>query len=293
VAIIDALVNFRRFLKRRNHSPHTVKNYLNRVKHFVVWLDVPLEKATPVKVLAYIDHLLEKRLKPSTINYHLLSIRRFYDYLAHEEGIEVGNPVRRGQALRLPRPLPRCLKEEELTSLFGAIRRPRDRALFLLMLRSGLRVEEVAKLSLEALDLNRSRVHVHQGKGGKDRVVYISPDTYRALTEYLQLRPRVKARQIFLVEKGPCTGKPLSVRGIQKRLEYYARKTRVTVSCHQLRHTMATQLLNADADLATIQDLLGHTWITTTQRYCKVSNLKVKRDYYKAMEVVMHRTLPE
>jgi len=83
------------------------------------------------------------------------------------------------------------------------------------------------------------------------------------------------------------------VRGIQKRMEYYARKTRVTVSCHHLRHTMATQMLNADADLATIQDLLGHTWITTTQRYCKVSNLKVQRDYYKAMEVVMHRTLPE
>ena len=286
-------MNFRRFLKRRNHSPHTVKNYLNRVKHFVVWLDVPLEEATPVKILAYIDHLLEKRLKPSTSNYHLLSIRRFYDYLAHEERIEVGNPVRRGQALRLPKPLPRCLKEEEVATLFGAIRRPRDQALFLLMLRSGLRVEEVANLTLEALDLTRGRVHVHHGKGGKDRVVYVSLDTHRALMEYLQLRPRVKAKQVFLVEKGPYTGKPLSVRGIQKRLEYYARKTRVTASCHHLRHTMATQLLNADADLATIQDLLGHTWITTTQRYCKVSNLKVKRDYYKAMEVVMHRTLPE
>ena len=259
----------------------------------MVWLDVPLEEVTPLKVLAYIDHLLDKRLKPSTINYHLLSIRRFYDYLAHEEKVAVGNPVRRGHALRLPRPLPRCLKEEELTALFGAIQRPRDRALFLLMLRSGLRVEEVANLSLEALDLIRGRVHVHHGKGGKDRVVYISPDTHRALVEYLQLRPRVKAKQVFLVEKGPYTGKPLSVRGIQKRLEYYARKTGVTVSCHHLRHTMATQLLNADADLATIQDLLGHTWITTTQRYCKVSNLKVKRDYYKAMEVVMHRTLPE
>ena len=119
-------MNFRRFLKRRNHSPHTVKNYLNRLKHFVVWLDVPLEEATPVKVLRYIDHLLDKRLKPSTINYHLLSIRRFYDYLAHEEGVAVGNPVKRGHALRLPKPLPRYLKEEELTTLFGgAIKRPR------------------------------------------------------------------------------------------------------------------------------------------------------------------------
>ena len=84
-------------------------------------------------------------------------------------------------------------------------------------------------------------------------------------------------------------GKPLSVRGIQKRIEYYARKSQLNVSCHRLRHTMATQLLNADAGLATIQDLLGHGQITTTQRYCRIANLKVQRDYYKAMEVVMQR----
>ena len=84
-------------------------------------------------------------------------------------------------------------------------------------------------------------------------------------------------------------GTPLSVRGIQKRIEYYARKSELNVSCHRLRHTMATQLLNADADLATIQDLLGHGQITTTQRYCRVANLKVQRDYYKAMEVVLQR----
>ena len=77
---------------------------------------------------------------------------------------------------------------------------------------------------------------------------------------------------------------------IQKRIEYYTKKSKVRVSCHQLRHTMATQLLNADADLATIQDLLGHGQITTTQRYCWVSNLKVQRDYYKAIEVVLQRT---
>ena len=86
--------------------------------------------------------------------------------------------------------------------------------------------------------------------------------------------------------------KPITVRGIQKRIEYYAKKSKVSASCHQLRHTMATQLLNADADLTTIQDLLGHTRITTTQRYCTVSNLKVERDYYKAIEVVLQRIQP-
>ena len=117
----------------------------------------------------------------------------------------------------------------------------------------------------------------------------MSEDARSALSAYMEKRSS-KAKALFLVQKGPMRGKPLSVRGIQKRIEYYARKSDLNVSCHRLRHTMATQLLNADADLATIQDLLGHGQITTTQRYCRVANLKVQRDYYKAMEVVLQRT---
>ena len=126
-------------------------------------------------------------------------------------------------------------------------------------------------------------------KGGKDRVVYLSGDALEALSAYLRKRPPSRVRKIFLVEKGDYKGSPLSMRGIQKRMEYYARKAGLKVSCHQLRHTMATQLLNADADLVVIQDLLGHNQIRTTQRYCKVSNLKVQRDYHRAIDKVMLR----
>jgi hypothetical protein len=129
-------------------------------------------------------------------------------------------------------------------------------------------------------------------KGSKDRVVYLSENTSAALAEYLKKRGVLKVKRMFLVQKGPMKGKPISVRGIQKRMEHYAKKSAIEVSCHQLRHTMATQLLNADADLVAIQDLLGHSRIATTQRYCRVSNLKVQRDYYKAIEVVLQRTLP-
>jgi site-specific recombinase XerD len=117
----------------------------------------------------------------------------------------------------------------------------------------------------------------------------VSEDARSALLTYLAKRSS-KAKRLFLVQKGPMRGNPLSIRGIQKRIEYYGRKSGLSVSCHRLRHTMATQLLNADADLATIQDLLGHGQITTTQRYCRVANLKVQRDYYKAMKVVLQRT---
>lgn len=262
---------------------------MNILKHFALWVKVPIEEVTYKEIQEYIGYLLDKRLKPKTINCHLVCIRGYYDYLYHEEGLRITNPVKERCSLRLSKPLPRHLKEEEIDTLFDAIKNRRDRAMFRVMLRCGLRVEEVANLTIGAIDLKRRRIFVYNGKGGKDRMVYISNDAYHALANYLKIRSTSKVKKVFLVEKGVYKGKPISVRGIQKRIEYYARKTGLKVSCHRLRHTMATQLLNAEAQLVTIQDLLGHHCITTTQRYSNVSNLKVQRDYYKAMAIVMRK----
>ena len=284
------IINFRRHLKRRNYSKHTIKYYLNIIKQYVIWVDVALELATPEKVDMYIDHLLRKRMHPASINLYLAIIRVFYDYLKYEEKVDLINPVNRNRRLRVPRPLPRSLRDQEVEKLFGAIKNKRDIAMFKLMLRCGLRVEEVSNLTLGVIDFKRRKLIVQQGKGGKGRVVYISNDARDALKAYLKLRSRNRTKRIFLVEKGTYKGQAISVRGIQKRIEYYAKKTRINVSCHRLRHTMATQLLNAEAEVETIQDLLGHNWITTTQRYCRVSNLKVQRDYFKAMRNVLQRS---
>jgi site-specific recombinase XerD len=289
MVIINWIVNYRRFMKRRNYSPHTIRNYMCTLRQFVLWLDVPVEEATNKQILHYIDLLLDQGLKPKTINCHLDSIRGFYEYLREGENLPIANPVKRGYVLRLSNPLPRYVRDEDIRKLFDVMRTARDRAIFMLMLRCGLRVEEVANLTIGAMDLKRRKIIVQQGKGGKGRVVYLSKDAFDALVHYLRVRPSSRAKRLFLVEKGTYYGRAISVRGIQKRIEYYARKAGVKVSCHQLRHTMATQLLNADADLVTIQDLLGHSRIKTTQRYCKVSNLKVQRDYFKAMEVIMNR----
>jgi site-specific recombinase XerD len=279
---------YRRFLKRRNFSPHTVKNYMSILSRFTDWLIIPFTEVTRKEMGSYVDHLMEKCLSAKTITCHLQTIRLFFDYLNDDEGIKTVNPVRK-ISIRLPKPLPRHLKDDQVRKFFAIITDSRDKAMFMVMLRCGLRVEEVSRLTVDAVELTRNRLFVANGKGRKDRVVYLSKDARFALDAYLTRRSS-KAKHMFLVQKGPLTGTPISVRGIQKRIEYYARESKVKVSCHSLRHTMATQLLNADADLSTIQDLLGHTHITTTQRYCRVSNLKVQRDYYNAIELVMQRS---
>jgi site-specific recombinase XerD len=287
----DAIIHWRRYLKRRNCSPNTVKSYLCAIKSFALWLDVPIEHVTHAKISHYIDELMRRRLKPKTINCQLNGIRQFYYYLRDEGVLDITNPVKNTHAQKMSRPLPRHLKDEQVESFFQIITRPRDRAMFMLMVRCGLRVEEVAQLTFGAVDYKHRKLLIEDGKGGKDRIVYLSQDAHQTLTTYLRVRPSSRTRRIFLVEKGPCTGQPISIRGIQKRMEHYARKTKLRVSCHQLRHTMATQLLNADADLCTIQDLLGHSNVKTTQRYCRVSNLKVQRDYFKAMEAIMRQNI--
>jgi len=292
MAITDSIIGFRQSLKRKNYSRCTIRDYMNTIKQFVIWVDCPIEKVDRRKILSFIDSLLDRRLHPKTINCYLDSIRSFYKYLKEEEDIEIENPVKSGYLLRLPKPLPRFLQDEEVGKLFKVIMGARDRAIFYLMLRCGLRVEETAGLMLDDLDLRRGTIIVKSGKGARGRMVHMSADAHSAIKEYLRVRQSVRTKALFLVDKGALKGKPISVRGIQKRLELYTRKSGLRVCCHELRHTMATQLLNAGADLTVIQDLLGHSRVATTQRYCRVSNLKVQNDYYKAMDLVVKRTSP-
>ncbi len=271
-------------------SAYTIKNYLHRLQLFVVWVSIPVESVNLDHIKSYIDVLLDKGLTAQTINAHLIAIRRFYNYLIDEENSNLLNPVKKGLSLRIPSPLPRHVQDTNVRHFFESVEKPRDKAMFMLMLRCGLRVNEVANLTLNSIDYSRSQIMVRGGKGNKDRVVYISNDAASALATYLRKRKITSEQGVFLVEKGVHSGKPISVRGIQKRIEHYAKKSGVPISCHQLRHTMATQLLNADAALVSIQDLLGHTRIKTTQRYCRLSNNKAQRDYYRAMEKILEQT---
>jgi site-specific recombinase XerD len=282
----DSIIDFRRFLKRRNFSSHTIKNYLNSIKQFVLWLDTPIEEVTCDKVFEYMGYLIDKRLSPQTINSNLYRIRAFYNFLHFDKELPIEVPFKKTSRLKPPKPLPQFLRDEDVEKFFSVVKKSRDMAMFKVMLRCGLRVEEVSKLTIKAIDLKQKRLLVIRGKGKKDRMTYISEDAQNALSRYLKQRSSSRVEKVFLVEKGTYKGKPISVRGIQKRMEYYARKAGVKASCHRMRHTMATQMLNADADIVTIQELLGHTKISTTERYSKVSNVKVRRDYYHAMRII-------
>jgi site-specific recombinase XerD len=136
-------------LKRRNYTSHTRRNYLNRLQHYLIWLPVEVESATPDHIKAFIDLQLERRLNlqlerrlnPQTINGHLIAIRSFYRYLREEEQRDIDNPVIPGLSLRLPQPLPRFLQDSEVRAFFSVITKQRDLAIFMLMLRAGLRVK--------------------------------------------------------------------------------------------------------------------------------------------------------
>lgn len=288
--LTDSIIEYRRHLKRRNYSPNTIANYLYSIKQFVIRLQIPIEKVTHRDISIYIDYMLIRHRSPQTINSNLFRIRRFYDFLRYDKGLEMKNPVKSGMCLRLPKPLPLHLRDADVERFFSTITKIRDLAMFRIMLRCGLRVQEVADLTKDDIDLQTRRLVVRSGKGSKGRVTYLSDDANEALQRYLRQRSFSKIKKVFLVEKGTYKGKPISVRGIKKRIEYYAKKSGVKISCHRLRHTMATQLLNADTDLVVIQSLLGHSNVTTTERYGKIHSAKAKRDYFKAMSEITNRS---
>ena len=174
------LIRYRRALKRKNYSVHTVKSYGSILDQFMRWLRLPLPEVTRKEIGLYVDHLLRKRRTVKTITCHLQTIRLFFDYLINEEGRSMINPVTR-ISLRLPKPLPRHLKDDQVTRLFTVITDLRDKAMFMLMLRCGLRVQEVAELTVDAIEYGRKQIFVFHGKGAKDRVVYMSNDARSTL----------------------------------------------------------------------------------------------------------------
>ena len=179
--------------------------------------------------------------------------------------------------------------QNQVKQLFGQITNKMDRALFLLMLRCGLRVSEVAKLKVSEIDWNQQSLLVKQGKGRKDRWIFLSDDVVTNLQECLSLRPQVVPNELFFWNQ-KREKEPLSIKGIQKKMERYAKAARIVASCHSLRHTFASNMLEEGAEIVSIKEFLGHNSVTASERYAKLSNQKVKQVYLQTIKKVISKT---
>jgi len=248
-------------------------------------------------LLDFIDHQLTQGLAASTIN---ASVRYFHGFLGflQEEGYAVPQTLLRIPGLKQPEPLPKFLTDEQVrllcddfegrVALAQGFRERReallDRAAFLLLWQSGMRVGEVEELRLENLDLPARRLTVRQSKGMKDRTVFMTDTSVQALLEYLAVRGPGPTDHVFLYRNQPVC-KDL----IRGRIKAAGERVGVKVYPHRLRHTAATQLLNAGCRVTSIQKFLGHKKLNTTMIYARVHDQTAADDYYAAMSQVEKR----
>jgi site-specific recombinase XerD len=277
------------YLRTRNYSPHTIENYGRDLRLFFA----PLQKALRAVSWRDIEHFIQQQhqaqLAATTINRRLHALKHFFDYLVMERQTLVTNPVKLNHLLRQGRPLPKKLSQDQVRLLFAQITNPLDHALYLLILRCGLRVSEVARLRRSDLDWEQQSLRIDQGKGRKDRVVYVSADALAALRTCLAVRPAaVPAEVVFWNQKRPH--RALSSKGMQKKMERYAKAAGIKASGHSLRHTFASNLLEEGAEVISIKELLGHASMESSERYAKLSNQRVKQIYQQTIRKVIAKT---
>ncbi len=285
----DAINQFCAYLHRRNYSPHTVENYGRDLRLFFAPLDKVPSAVSWRDIEVFIQQQRQSQLAAATINRRLNALKHFFEYLVMEDQTCASNPVKPSHFLRRGRPLPKPLAQDQVRALFAQITHPMDHALGLLMLRCGLRVSEVAHLRLEEIDWTQQSLRIEQGKGRKDRLVYLSTDALAALRACLTARPTVVPEGlVFWNQKRPH--RALSAKGIQKKMERYAKAAGIKASCHSLRHTFASNLLEAGAEVISIKELMGHASIKSSERYAKLSNQRVKHVYQQTIRKVIAKT---
>src|SRR2546426_4936774 len=284
-----AIADFCAYLRRRNYSPHTVDNYSRDLRLFFALVAKDPCTVSGRDVAHFIEQQRQVQRTATTINRRLNALQHFFEYLATDRQTLGINPVKPSHFLRRGRPLPKTLAQEHVRRLFAQITNPLDHALCLLMLRCGLRVSEVARLTRTDLDWEQKALRVTQGKGRKDRVVYVAADALAALRTCQALRPaRVPDDGLFWNQKRSQA--PLSSTGIQKKLERYAKAAGIKASCHSLRHTFASNLLEEGAEVMSIKELLGHASMESSERYAKLSNQRVKQVYLQTIRKVIAKT---
>ncbi|BAF59429.1 MAG: tyrosine recombinase XerC [Pelotomaculum sp.] len=294
--------NFLVYLRvEKNASPRTTESYQKDLFHGLDYFASRLGKEDHAIVPSDIDHRIfrhylahmqKQGLARATMARRLAAWRSFYRYLYREKIID-GNPLLRVASPKLEKRLPRFLYEDEAKELVEApdTKQPlgmRDRALLETLYAGGLRISELVLLDLGDLDISSGYIRV-TGKRARERLVPLGSMAVEALQAYLaKARPRLMANSVAKKINNAlflnCRGERLSARGIRKILDKYVEKVSLErkISPHTLRHSFATHLLNAGADLRSVQELMGHVRLSSTQVYTHVTGERLKKVYRKS-----------
>src|SRR6266702_7463391 len=188
-----ALDRLRAYLEHRQFSGHSIASYTGDLRLFFTEVAVPLAQVSFREVDDFVESQHQHGRAWATINRRLNALKHFFDFCLEQQFVG-GNPVKPSHFVRRGRPLPKALSREQVQRLFAQIDHPMDRALFLVMLRCGLRVSEAAELKLEQIDWEQQALHIVQGKGRKDRRVYMSPDAVASVQQCLEQHPGGQAQ---------------------------------------------------------------------------------------------------
>lgn len=282
----EEIEKFLRYLgTERGASVHTIRSYRKDLEVFSEYVHSDMKSVDFMDVRGFVAEQMGKGLKRSTVGRRLATVRSFFRFL-HREGIIKKNPARLVNTPKMPKLLPKFLTVDDVFSL---IEKPegigflpaRDRAILELLYSSGLRVGELSGLNAEDMNIREGLVKV-RGKGKKERIVPVGRKALDALKAYMIERVILKKKDkaLFLNR----SGSRLTDRGVRRIVVKYARAILLDsrIGPHTLRHTFATHLLQGGADLRVIQELLGHSSLSTTQKYTHLDITHLMDVYDKA-----------
>lgn len=290
---VDAFLDY--LLAECNYSEKTIEVYSTSLAAFVQFVEEEDENkqwkdVTKEDVREWIVHMMdEKQLKASTVNKNISALRTFYRYLRRMDYVTV-NPMDKVTAPKKERSLPSFVKEKEIDTLLDEMDNDRsydgvrDRTLIMLLYETGVRLAEVLALRHSDVDMERCQLKV-TGKRNKQRIIPFGPELKEQIQMLLELKRQEAGEQPFTTQLlSGSGGKPMS----RSRASVTVKKLLTTVttqqkrSPHVLRHSFATAMLNHDADLASIQKLLGHESLATTEIYTHVSFSQLRNEYRNA-----------
>jgi site-specific recombinase XerD len=253
-------------LKRR--SPRTIKTYLEKTRNYLKWLSAEPKPDDTSKIESYVLHLKNKKnLSPKTINQASAALSYFYSEILHSPAAVKSLP-----RMKIGRTLPKVYSSQVIEQIINSTSNPKHKLLLMTTYACGLRLSEIRMLKPSRLDFHRKTLTVKAGKGSKDRIIMLEGELIESLKHYLNKNPNLQ----YLFE-GRTPGKPYPQSTISKIYDRACQNARISKQggIHTLRHSFATHLLEQGTDLRTIQELLGHSSIKTTQIYLHVSTHKI------------------